>query len=347
MHTFKRLRIAISLALPVFASATSYVNASTLPSSVSQTVQAEQSYNDIQNARVEGVTMQALTLETKVGPLAANLYLPEGDMSAPLVIVTGAWTSVKEQMPAVYAKALAEKGFAALTFDFRGWGETQRVQHLAQPFVEDPTMKTQDIVAIIDAAGALRNVDTANIAGLAICASAGYMLDAALEASQLRAVAVVAPWLHDKPMATAIYGGEENAAQLLAAASDASHKAVPQIIEASSLENENALMYQVPYYTEKNRGLISAYDNKFNLLSWQGWLNYDAQQSAPKQEKPILMVGSETMALPQGAHQYLESAGDNVNAVWLDGFTQFDFYDQPEAVSKAVTAVSEHFNRHL
>ena len=55
--------------------------------------------------------------------IKGNLYLPEAsakDKKYAAVVVTGAWTTVKEQMPATYAKALSEKGYAALTFDFRG-----------------------------------------------------------------------------------------------------------------------------------------------------------------------------------------------------------------------------------
>ena len=106
-------------------------------------------------------------------------------------------------------------------------------------------------------------------------------------------------------------------------------------------------MYNAPYYTEQSRGLLPAYDNKFNVTSWSGWLNYNAQLSASKQTIPVLMVASEAMALPQGAHQYLENATDSVNAIWLDNINQFDFYDQPEAVEKAVNAVVSHFDSAL
>lgn len=69
--------------------------------------------------------MKHIELNTQVGQLAANLYLPKDAKDAPVVVVTGAWTTVKEQMPAVYAQALAERGYAALTFDFRGWGKAK------------------------------------------------------------------------------------------------------------------------------------------------------------------------------------------------------------------------------
>ncbi|GAM55279.1 hypothetical protein JCM19231_5111 [Vibrio ishigakensis] len=290
------------------------------------------------NAKQE-IFMQAIQLDTRVGQLEANLYMPTGVERPPVVIVTGAWTTVKEQMPAVYAQKLAQNGYAAVTFDFRGWGKSEDSVH----YLEDPSRKTEDIRAVIDAVALLEQVDGNRIAGLGICASAGYMLDAVSHNDKVRSVAVVAPWLHDKAMATAIYGGEEIAAGLLAAAQQAANSATPVYIEAASTTNDGALMYQAPYYTETDRGLIPEYDNKFNVASWTGWLNYDAQAGASSQDKPVFMVASEAMALPAGAHQYLDNSGENVKAVWLEDITQFEFYDQPKAVGLASDAVAEHF----
>lgn len=285
--------------------------------------------------------MQAIQLSTNVGTLAANLYLPKGVEKPPVVIITGAWTTVKEQMPAVYAAALADKGFATVTFDFRGWGQSAD----SIRYLEDPKRKTDDIRAVIEAVTKLDQVDGSRIAGIGICASSGYMLDAIAGNDKVAAAAVVAPWLHNLEMATAIYGGEENTKGLLAAAAEAEGGEV--YLEAASTTNEGALMYNAPYYTETDRGLIPEYDNLFNVASWTGWLNYNAQLSAEKLTQPTLMVASEAMALPAGTHMYLDRAGNNVNAVWLDDVSQFDFYDQSESVEKAVDAISKHFAKNL
>ncbi len=103
--------------------------------------------------------MKSFTLNTTVGPLAANLYLPENKENPPVVIVTGAWTTVKEQMPAVYAKVLADLGFATLTFDFRGWGKSPD----SVKYLEDPVRKTEDIKAVIDALADRDDVDGSKI----------------------------------------------------------------------------------------------------------------------------------------------------------------------------------------
>lgn len=109
-----------------------------------------------------------------------------------------------------------------------------------------------------------------------------------------------------RDMATAIYGGETGVTALLAKTAEAEKSAEPVYIDSTST-NKDALMYQVTYYTEIDRSLIAQYENKFNAASWDKWLNYDAQLSATKQDKPV-MVASEAIALPAGAHQYLDLA---------------------------------------
>ncbi|RDH44123.1 alpha/beta hydrolase [Zooshikella ganghwensis] len=287
--------------------------------------------------------MKSIQLNTTVGTLAANLYLPEHVEKPPVVIVTGAWTTVKEQMPAIYAKALVEKGYAALTFDFRGWGQSDdEIKYL-----EDPQRKTEDIKAVFEVVSELDGVDGTRMAGLGICASAGYMLDAVSGNLKVKTAAVVAPWLHNKALVNVIYGSEETVNSLLEAGKKAEQADAPVYIEAASNINENALMYQAPYYNESDRGLIPEYDNRFNIASWKGWLNYDAINGAEKQDKPVMIEASEAMALPQGTKDYLSSAGDNVKAVWLDDVTQFDFYDVPKHVAVSVSAIVESFSTHL
>ena len=106
-------------------------------------------------------------------------------------------------------------------------------------------------------------------------------------------------------------------------------------------------MFQAPYYTEEDRGLIPEYDNRFNVSSWEPWLTYDAIETADSLTKPTLLIHSEAAAIPQGAMEYARRLGDHARTIWLDDVTQFDFYDQPEAVATASDAVASHFEATL
>jgi predicted alpha/beta hydrolase len=61
---------------------------------------------------------------TPSGALAARIHRDVQDLVTPrpTVAVTGSWLTVKEQMPDRYARALAQRGFTAVTFDFSGFG---------------------------------------------------------------------------------------------------------------------------------------------------------------------------------------------------------------------------------
>ncbi|WP_293574218.1 CocE/NonD family hydrolase [Phaeobacter sp.] len=288
----------------------------------------------------KGVSERAVSFDSNGTTLKGCLYTPE-DAKAPLpaVIVTGAWTTVKEQMAGTYARELAARGFAALAFDFTGWGESDG----APRYVEDPVVKTADIQSAARFLASLEDVDSAHISGLGICASSGYMAAAVADSETLRNVALVAPWLHDAAMAESIYGGAEMAASLIAA-SEADGAAETVLLGASTTD-ENAVMYQAPYYTEEQRGLIPAYDNKFSAASWKPWLTYDAQASADRLSKPMLMVGSPAIALPAGAAAYEARTNAPLEKLWLgEDVTQFDFYDRKDAVTAAADAVADFLN---
>jgi len=297
-------------------------------------------------SNAEAAMKKQVTFESHNQTLVGNLYLPDdykdGD-KLPGVVVTGAWTTVKEQMPTTYATELADKGYAALVFDFRGWGGSEDTIK----YLEDPQRKTEDINAAANFLVTRPEVDADKVAGLGICASAGYMSDAAASNPNIKSLALVAPWLHNAAIVDAIYGGEEGVNNLITAAKDAEKADEPVYLEAASLTNKNAVMYQAPYYTEADRGLIPEYDNKFNVASWDGWLTYDALKTADVQEKPALLVHSEAAAIPQGAKEYAERGGDNVELIMLDDVTQLDFYDQPEAVKTSANVVAEHFKKTL
>lgn len=302
----------------------------------------------VMNAVAFGADLQTrtVTFQNQGTRLVGTLYLP-ADRSGerrPGVLVTGAWTSVKEQMSGLYAREMAERGFAALAFDFRGWGQSGG----SIRYKEDPAEKTADIAAAAALMATLPEIDPEKIAGLGICASAGYMAAAATGNANFASLALVAPWLHNREIVEQVYGGADGVAKLIVtsrAAEEAEREGRPQTIIAASTTDRTALMYRIPYYTEVGRGLIPQYDNRFNLASWEPWLTYDSVAIGRGLDKPVLVVHSEAAAVPQGADAFFALLHGDASELWLDGVTQFDFYDNPEDVTRAADAAAAHFER--
>ena len=298
-------------------------------------------------AIAEDIQTRRVSFENRGATLAGTLYLPPDYRPGerrPGVVVSGAWTSIKEQMSGLYAREMAERGFAALAFDHRGWGQSGGEIR----FKEDPAEKTSDIAAAAAFMATLPEVDAVSINGLGICASAGYMAAAATGNANFAAVALVAPWLHNRQIVERVYGGREGVSKLIATSREAETsegRGQPRTITAASMTDQASLMYRIPYYTEADRGLVPQYDNRFNLASWEPWLTYDSVSLGAKLDKPTLIVHSEGAAVPQGAHAFYVLLPGEKSELWLDGISQFDFYDRPEPVTIAADAAAAHFTR--
>lgn len=64
-------------------------------------------------------------------------------------------------------------------------------------------------------------------------------------------------------------------------------------------------------------------------------------------EDPVLIVHSEEAAIPQGAKEFYSRLSGEKEQLWLEGVTQFDFYDNPEAIATASDTAVRHFAQTL
>src|SRR5262249_62083491 len=115
-------------------------------------------------------TRQPFTFTSAGDRLAGVVYLPS-EQPAAAVVTTGPLTSVKEQVTGAYARALAERGFAAVSFDHRTFGESE-----GQPRqFEQPEGKTADVSAAVTALMADERTRSLPVVAVGVCAGAGYM----------------------------------------------------------------------------------------------------------------------------------------------------------------------------
>src|SRR5262245_58748031 len=124
--------------------------------------------------------------------LAGELYLPEAQPVA-AAVTTGPLTSVKEQATGAYASALAKRGFAALAFDHRTFGESEGEPRQ----FEDPEQKATDVTAAVTALAADERTHDIPVAAVGICAGGGYMARAVADDPRICAFAGVAGYYSD------------------------------------------------------------------------------------------------------------------------------------------------------
>ncbi|MCF2859188.1 alpha/beta fold hydrolase [Pseudoalteromonas sp. SMS1] len=290
--------------------------------------------------------------------VAGNLYLPKDyDTSKqyPTVIVSGSWTTVKEQMAGLYADKLAEQGFIALAFDFRNFGQSE-----GEPrFFENPTQKVTDIRNAVTYLQSLAMVDKNKVGALGICAGAMYTLIAASQDNRIQSVVTAASWLHDAEAVKLFYGGEAGVFEKITQAQQAKRQYqltgdVAYIPSISTTDKSAAMYGAYDYYLNPERGAIPQWsDDKFAVMSWEGWLTIDPMPSAQALKAPTLMIHSDGAVLPDYTkHYFANIASEEKKLHWMETdlaspYHQFNFYDQDVEVNESIAQASQWFATHL
>jgi dienelactone hydrolase len=290
-------------------------------------------------------TRERVTFTSGGDTLSGDLYLPAGRQEEPVpgVVVAGSWTTVKEQMAGLYAAGLAERGFAALAFDFRGFGESGGTPR----DLESPPRKAADLRSAVGFLARHPAIAGGRLGQLGICAGGGYSVLNAATDERVASLALVAPWLHDKELVEAIYGGAQAVAERhgtgLAAQRVYADTGEVRYVPGVSTQDPAAAMYgPFDYYLDTARGAVPQWGNRFAEMGWAGWLGFDPISVAPLVTAPTVIVHSPDAAVPDGVRRFHGSLPATKSLVWTTG-GQMDFYDQPDQVGFALDTVAEHF----
>jgi fermentation-respiration switch protein FrsA (DUF1100 family) len=289
---------------------------------------------------VETATKTRFTFQTEGETSVGDLYLPERDRLAGVVVAVGPLTSVKEQAAGAYAQAMAERGFAALAFDYRYFGESGgRPRQF-----ENPAANIEDIRNAATALLADERLADLPLFGLGICFGAGPMVRAVTEDSRFRAFAGVAGVYTDSARTKASMGAayqtkidrgraaEQNwretgeAETIPAVAPDGGDVAMPL--------REAYEFYGTP------RGQVPNYVNGYAVQSLAYSMPFDARGAADMIEVPVLIVHSERALVPELAHAFYSAVKSPRQELWLESQGQIDFYDDPKLITPAADAVA-------
>lgn len=281
--------------------------------------------------------------------MVGRVFLPRGTrpgQELPAVIVTGAWFTIKEQMPTTYAVEFARRGYAAMVFDFRGFGESGGKERNA----ENPARKAEDIGAAARFFAREAYVDASRLAGYSMCASVGAMAKAINTGAPLKAMGASALWIQDPATVIAVYGGEEGVRNLRKIGDDArahfNRTGEVQSVPAAGPEGSDAIMQQAPYYTDPRRGMIKEWENRFALMSWSDWLSYDSFAPARQLTVPTMVMHSDNAALPDMTRRFFDEL-PGPKSIWWGTEAHMDYYDQPWAVNRNVGMAVNFFDLHL
>ena len=276
--------------------------------------------------------------------MAGTLFRPDGEAYG-TVVTTGPLTSVKEQAAGAYAHALAERGYAALAFDHRGFGQSGG---LPRQF-ETPQGKAEDIGEAITALSQDERTAGLPVFAVGVCAGGGYMAQAVANDWRVRAFAGVAGVYSDAEQTKSWMGEGYQAAIERGRAAEARwlETGYAETIPAVAPDNGDVAMPLDEAYAfyGTQRGAVPNYVNGFAVQSRAYTLPFDVQRVAGDIRAPVIVIHSEKALAPALAHRFFDAVTAQKEELWLSSQGQIDFYDDERLIGPAAEAIDRFFRR--
>lgn len=306
----------------------------------------------IKNKTNSGEVMKnRITFNREGLTLVGNLFTPKNfDKNGKYkgIIVQGSATSVKEQMPEIYALKLANEGFVVLAFDYSHYGESEGKPRQ----LESPANKLMDLESAVSYLTNLRYVKSVGMVG--VCTSGGNAAYLAADDSRIKAIATVAGFFPEPALIRSMFG-EALFNSRLEASKEATRKYKANdeeaIVTAYSETDQTAANFSpqvgsFDYYLNEKRGNIPEYKNEISVMSYEQFYSFDPISKASAIKVPTMVVHSDGCAFPDQAKKFYSLLQGEKELVWGDGF-HFDYYDQSKQVDFAIKNVTRFFNIHL
>jgi len=274
--------------------------------------------------------------------LVGHLFAPPTDARIAAAVLTGPLTSVKEQAAGAYAKALAARGFAALAFDHRYFGESGG----APRQFENPFAKVKDIRAAAAALQRPPELAELPLVGVGVCAGAGYMARAVAEDERFSVFAGVAGYFGEAtPHSMA--ASAASIARGRAAEARWKETGIAETIPAVAAEGGDVAMplSEAYEYYGTSRGAVANYVNGFAVQSRAYTATFDSQGAAAHIEIPAIVLHSERALAPALARRFIAGLSGPHEELWLTSQGQIDFYDQARLIDAAADAIASFVQR--
>lgn len=253
--------------------------------------------------------------------LAGLLHRSDGPRA---IVLTGPFAGTKEQVTGHYAERLADAGFTTLTFDHRGFGQSEgRRGH------EDSQGKLADLRAAVTVLGAYR------VAVAGICLGGGYAMKAAATDPRITAVAGIAG-AYNSP---AWFAERMGRAAYRSALADMIGR-YDEVLPAVAPDGGEAAMPGEEPYSYYHR-FEPGWRNEVTRGSLHSLMTLDVLGARPLLPPSLIVHGrKDDYCSPD-----LAEAMRADETVWLDCERHVDLYDAEPFVTQAVAATADFLRR--
>jgi len=291
--------------------------------------------------------------------MAGHLYRPPAASETertPAIVMCGPFSSVKEQTLPHYAERFANAGYTVLTFDPRGYGESE-----GEPRGHyDPTVIIEDYSTAANYLMRRPDIDSDRVSVVGVCMGGGFAISVGARNKKLAAVVGIAGGYNIGGTFQQFMGPEGFAAYLRKINELVQHEQVtgtvayvPTIAMGLSEDIPVAAMpieEAYSYYDRTSKSDAPTWSNRTTAHCLEAYFSYNAVVHAPLvAPTPLLIVhGTKDLALlPEYAQAAYDAAIGPKELVWIDTHNHIELYDHRPYVETAVETVVEWLGKTL
>ncbi|MQY40359.1 hypothetical protein SRB17_83920 [Streptomyces sp. RB17] len=283
--------------------------------------------------------------------LVGDLHLPvPGTEPRGAVMLTGPFSGVKDQVVGYYAARFAERGYLALAFDHRNWGDSEGTprQH------EDATAKVADLRSAVGFLAGRPEVDGEKIAVCGVCLGGIYSVQLAAFDPRVKAVALIAAAYNNPTLIRERFGADNftalmgQFAQIAQQQVDTGEVAYWPAVNPEGMPAGNPGPEPFAYYGTE-RGARPGWENRCTALSVLQELTLDVDAYLPLVTAPLLIVhgrGDQAVPAADAEAAFVKVSGPKELLV-LDTSNHIDLYDDDTYVLPAVDRAVSFFDGSL
>jgi len=282
--------------------------------------------------------------------LEGHLWIPKDfkeDRRYPAIVVTRPASGVKEQTAGIYAEKFAEKGYITLAFDTKGFGGSEGI-----PQMEDPFSIISDNKNAFSYIQSLPEVDNDKVISAGVCMGAGHAIAASSDDKRTKATIAISPYLTSHIDYPKAFGGKTIVKVLMGISNPlinffkifGIYFYIPIVPLKNWMEYIPATETQAgmkQYYGYKNKpGAVPNWKNKGNFYRASNIMTgkYNPFNYIQKyQNKPLFMAYADRGYSINKIQEFYDSIpADKKDLLVCKNATHFDLYHKPEFVNQII-----------
>jgi fermentation-respiration switch protein FrsA (DUF1100 family) len=275
--------------------------------------------------------------------IAVTLRRPDTQAPVPVIILCHGFCGIQELLLPGFAEAFVGAGYAAVTFDYRGFGASG-----GEPGRLVPAMQIEDIHTVIGFVKELPGVDASRVGLWGTSLGGGHVLAAAASDPSIKAVVSQLGFADGERVVTRNMTDAEK--QAFVATLERMHEKKQSTGREMMVAITKVLTDpQSKAFVEESRQRYPAMDIKIPFLTVREMLNYKPGVYAARVACPVLVVvaGEDGVNPPDHGKELFAALGTPVKKLHIEEAAgHYDMYEGPHFAS-SIDVQIQWFREHL